>query len=221
MKHAAPCRVRLAAPPAAGLCAQPARQMFSRCFGRCSTDRSYSPQTSGLLNLRRLADRLGMPVSTVAHYVEILQTIYPIRLIPGWTGNAGTRAVSSPRAVFVDSGFAAYLTSGTEGPVGALIENFVLGELARQLTWAETPAELFHLRDRDQYEVDAMLEDYAGRVVGIEVKATETVRSEDFRGLRRLERRLGDRFLAGFVLYCGGESLPFGPEMSCRPISML
>ncbi|MBB6036536.1 putative AAA+ superfamily ATPase [Phytomonospora endophytica] len=101
------------------------------------------------------------------------------------------------------------------------MENFVLGELARQLTWARASVRLFHCRDRDQYEVDAVLEDNAGRVVGIEVKAAETVRSDDFRGLRLLQRRLGDRFRAGFVLYCGEEQLGFGDGLACLPISAL
>jgi predicted AAA+ superfamily ATPase len=86
-----------------------------------------------------------------------------------------------------------------------------------RLTWPETRATLHHYRDRDQYEVDAVLEDAAGRVVGIEVKAAETVRGDGFRGLRFLQRRLGDRFHAGFVLYCGTESLSFGDRLAaCR-----
>ena len=97
----------------------------------------------------------------------------------------------------------------------------MLGELARQLTWAKFSARLFHYRDRDQYEVDAVLEDNAGQIVGIEVKAAETVRTDDFRGLRLLQRRLGDRFTAGFVLYCGNESLSFGDDMVALPMSAL
>jgi predicted AAA+ superfamily ATPase len=80
---------------------------------------------------------------------------------------------------------------------------------------------LYHYRDRDQNEVDAVLEDNAGQVVGVEVKAAETVRSDDFRGLRLMQRRLGERFRAGFVLYCGRESLSFGPGLTCLPISAL
>jgi len=96
----------------------------------------------------------------------------------------------------------------------------VLSEVARQLTWSTTAARLYHYRDRDQYEV-GLLEDNAGRVVGIEVKAAETVRASDFRGLKLLQRRLGDRFRAGFVLYCGTESLSFGNGLTCLPISAL
>ncbi|MFD4672155.1 ATP-binding protein [Lentzea sp. NPDC058450] len=174
-------------------------------------------QSGGTVSFRRLAGGLGVSAPTVKRYVEILEMIYLVRTIPAWSANIATRAVSTPKVFFVDSGIAAHLGAGD----GALLENFVLGELARQLTWSETFATLHHYRDRDQYEVDAVLEDNRGRVIGIEVKAAETVRTDDFRGLRLLQRRLGDRFLAGFVLYTGDYSGSFGDGMTCLPISAL
>jgi predicted AAA+ superfamily ATPase len=180
-------------------------------------------QTGGLLNVNRLASQLTVSAPTVHSYVSILDTIYLVRLVPAWSGNATTRAVATPKVIFVDSGLAHYLTTGAvaAAPIGGLMENFVLGELARQLTWSRTTARLYHYRDRDQYEVDAVLEDNAGEVVGIEVKAAETVRADDFRGLKLLQRRIGDHFRAGFVLYCGTESLSFGERLTCLPISAL
>jgi uncharacterized protein len=180
-------------------------------------------QTGGLLNVNRLAGELSITAPTVRSYIEILETVYLIRLIPAWSANATSRAVATPKVIFVDSGLAGYLTTGavTDAALGGQLENFVLGELARQLTWARTPARLYHYRDRDQYEVDGVLEDNAGRIVGVEVKAAETVRADDFRGLKRLQRRLGPRFRAGFVLYCGAESLSFGDGLACLPISAL
>jgi len=180
-------------------------------------------QTGGLLNVNRLAGELSITAPTVRSYIEILETVYLIRLIPAWSANATSRAVATPKVIFVDSGLAGYLTTGavTDAALGGQLENFVLGELARQLTWARTPARLYHYRDRDQYEVDGVLEDNAGRIVGVEVKAAETVRADDFRGLKRLQRRLGPRFRAGFVLYCGAESLSFGDGLTCLPISAL
>lgn len=180
-------------------------------------------QTGGLLNVSRLSSELNVPRSTVDGYLGILETIYLIRLLPAWSGNASTRAVAMPKVIFVDSGLCAYLAGGAirDANTGGILENFVLGELARQLTWSRTAARLHHYRDRDQYEVDGLIEDNSGRVLGIEVKAGETVRTDDFRGLRRLQRRLGDRFVAGFVLYCGGEALPFGDGLACVPISAL
>ncbi|MGQ0776128.1 MAG: ATP-binding protein [Pseudonocardiales bacterium] len=180
-------------------------------------------QTGGLLNMNRLASELSISAPTVRSYVEILETIYLIRLVPAWSANFTTRAVAAPKVIFVDSGLAHYLTTGAGAgaPIGGLLENFVLGELARQLTWSRVSARLFHYRDRDQYEVDAVLEDNAGQVIAVEVKAAETIRTDDFRGLRLLKRRLGDRFRGGFVLYCGVESLAFGDGLTCLPISAL
>ena len=66
-----------------------------------------------------------------------------------------------------------------------------------------------------------MLENRAGQVVGIEVKAATTVGPDDFRGLRRLADRLGDDFIAGIVLYPGTSTLPFGDKLRALPASAL
>jgi predicted AAA+ superfamily ATPase len=180
-------------------------------------------QVGGLLNTRRLASELTISAPTTRTYLEILETIFLVRLVPAWSANATRRAIATPKLIFVDTGLAAYLTTGAVGDVqaGGLLENFVLGELARQLTWSRTSARLYHYRDRDQYEVDGVLEDNAGQIVGVEVKAAETVRADDFRGLKLLQRHAGSRFRAGLVLYCGSQQLSFGDGLTCLPISAL
>jgi hypothetical protein len=69
--------------------------------------------------------------------------------------------------------------------------------------------------------VDAVLEAPDGRVVGIEVKAGATVRTEDLAGLRHLAARLGPRFIAGYLLYTGQQTLPFGDRLRALPIDAL
>ncbi|WP_228825005.1 ATP-binding protein [Nocardia farcinica] len=184
---------------------------------------TLAAQSGGLLNYDRLASALSMPASTIRNYVAILELIYLVRLVPAWSANATMRAVATPKVVFTDSGLAGHLLAGitNDATTGGLLETFVIGELTRQLTWSHSLAQLHHYRDRDGHEVDALLENNAGQVVAIEVKAAETVRSEDFRGLRHLQRRLGDRFHAGFVLYCGDQQLPFGDQLAALPISAL
>jgi predicted AAA+ superfamily ATPase len=181
-------------------------------------------QAGGLLRPERLADELSVSAKTVRHYLDILETVFMVRAVPGWTSGATGRAVARPKVMFVDSGLATHLagTASTRtNAVGGLLESFVLSEIARQLTWSDVTALLFHYRDRDQYEVDAVLETYDGRVAGIEVKAGETVRGEDFAGLRLLQRRLGRRFVGGYVLYCGEQALSFGDGLRALPISAL
>jgi hypothetical protein len=103
-----------------------------------------------------------------------------------------------------------------------MVENFVVMELRKQLTWSQTPAQLFHFRTLvGQHEVDVVLENAAGKLVGVEVKARSTVGSDDFKGLRTLAEQVGKRFLRGVVLYAGNEAVPFGSNLHALPISTL
>jgi len=65
------------------------------------------------------------------------------------------------------------------------------------------------------------MEDRLGRIVGIEVKASATVRPSDFGGLRRLAEACGDRFVLGAVCYDVDTAVPFGPNLWALPISNL
>jgi hypothetical protein len=188
------------------------RRLITLLGGRCGC----------LLNMASLARELAISEPTVRRYIQILETIYVIQLIPAWSSGVTNRVLRAPKLAFVDSGLSHYLqTPGGVGQGGGLMENFVISELARQLTWAETLANLFHYRDREGREVDVVLEDSAGRIVGIEVKSAQTVRSEDLHGLRYLKEKLGSRMHAGYVLYCGNDSLSFGDGIGCLPISVL
>jgi uncharacterized protein len=188
------------------------RRLIALLGGRCGC----------LLNMAGLARELTITEPTVRRYLHILETIYAIQLIPAWSSGATNRVLRAPKLMFVDSGLADYLQApGAGGQGGGLMENFVMSELARQLTWSETTVNLFHYHDREDREIDVILEDSAGRIVGIEVKSAQTVRSEDLRGLRYLKSKLGPRMHAGYVLYCGDESLSFGNGIGCLPISAL
>lgn len=170
-----------------------------------------------------IARDVGLPRQTARRYLDLLELVFVIRTIPAWSSNLTQRAVATPKLLVNDSGLAARLI-GFPGPgqsVGPLLENFVLGELARQLTWSDEPVRLFHFRDRDGVEVDAVLERASGEVVGIEIKASDTPRSDDFRGLRHLAGRLGDRFRAGIVLHTGPQSLRFGDRLRALPMDAL
>jgi uncharacterized protein len=175
-----------------------------------------------------LESNLQISRPTVARYMSLLEEIFLIRRIPGWSRNLGTRVTATPKLVFVDSGIAARLLSVDShalrrpgAPFGPLLEGFVLSELARQVTWSTELAELYHYRDHNKVEVDVVLENRRRQVIGIEVKAAATVRAEDFAGLRRLAERLGDDFLVGVVLYTGTATLPFGPKFRAVPVSAI
>lgn len=190
--------------------------------------RLVAARSGGLLVPAALAGELGLPRSTVERYLGLLEEVFLIKRIPAWSRNLSSRAVATAKVSLVDSGIASNLLdhderslSRLDSPLGGLLEGFVAMELARQLGWSRTRAELYHYRTKDNVEVDAVLEDRRGRVVAIEVKASSTVRPEDFRGINHLASRVGEDLLAGIVLYTGQETLAFGPRNRAMPIAAL
>lgn len=60
-----------------------------------------------------------------------------------------------------------------------------------------------------------------GRVWELEVKATQTPRSEHFTHLKKLRDRIGDRFRGGIVLNMHPRTVRMGPGFWSVPVSAL
>jgi uncharacterized protein len=101
---------------------------------------------------------------------------------------------------------------------GSLFETFAAMELVRQADWQDDPVSLYHYRDRDQREVDIVIERRDGSVVAVEVKAAASVSATDLRGLRYLRDKLGDRFVGGALLYTGRNTVPFSDRLGAVPL---
>ncbi len=185
-------------------------------------------RAGGLLVPATLAAESGIPRTTLNRYLELLTAVFLIKQIPAWSTSQTHRAIGTPKLAFTDTGIACHLIGQDasrlgepDGAAGQMIENFVMMELARQLTWSAERARLYHYRTKDQVEVDAVLETPDGRVIAIKVKAGATVRAEDLVGLRHLAQRLGTRFVAGYVLYTGQQTLSFGDRLRAIPIDTI
>jgi predicted AAA+ superfamily ATPase len=185
-------------------------------------------RAGALLNHAEVSRSLGIPQSTLKRYMALLEATFLIQLLPAWSGNLGKRLVKSPKLYLNDTGLlAGTLGQGDEKAfrdsqlLGPLLENFVVAELRKQISWSMTEPSLFHFRTLTGQEVDVVLESPSSDLVGIEVKASATVDARDFRGLHALAEQVGKRFRRGVVLYSGRETVPFGKDMHAVPLDAL
>lgn len=190
--------------------------------------RLLAARATTLMNYAEISRSSGLPQSTLKRYLTLLETTFLLQRLPAWSGNLSKRLTRSPKILLVDTGLMAHLLGLQEGVVpddgltlGRLMENFVAMELLKQIGWSDAQPGMYHFRTTGGQEVDLVLEDAAGRVVAIEVKASATVGGRDFRHLRALEKLLGTRFRRGVVLYTGGEALAFGPRLHALPMDAL
>ena len=185
-------------------------------------------RAASLVNFSEISRTSTIPQSTLKRYMTILEITFLLQTLPAWSGNLSKRLVKAPKLVIGDTGLMTYLLGLNEerllhDPIlaGHVLENFVIMELKKQLGWNRIKAQLFHFRTQTGQEVDIVLEDLSGQVVGIEVKSSASVAADDFKGLRLLHETIGKRFVRGIVLYAGSEFIPFGSELQAFPVSAL
>ena len=182
----------------------------------------------GLLNYADLSRISGLTQSTVKRYVALLEATFLAQTVPAWFANIGKRLTKSPKIVMADAGLATYLLGMNSQRLfedrnlfGLLLEGFVSMELKKQSAWSRVKPDLFHFRSHDGSEVDFILEEPGGRLVGVEVKASTALAGTDFKSLRFLAERVSKRFHRGVVLYTGDEMLSFGPKLQAVPLAAL
>ena len=185
-------------------------------------------RTASLLNLADISRTVNIPYSTLQRYLTLLETAYLIRPIPAWSGNLTIRLIKSPKVVLNDTGLASHLLGVSETRLvreptrlGGLLENFVAMEIIKDIGASESRPALYHWHTANRDEVDVVLEKRDGSLVGIEVKSSGTVTSSDFKGLRKLMKSTGDRFVRGIVMYTGERVVPFGEQLFAVPIGAL
>lgn len=182
-------------------------------------------ETAQIFNLADLAAPFSFSRPTIGEYVTLLERIFLIHRLRSWHSNALGRLVKSPKLHIGDTGLACTLLDLTADDLradrtrcGHLLETFIVQEIRRQAGWSARPPRLGHYRDRDGAEVDLVLEFGPNRVAAVEIKLSATVRAKDFRGIKKIQSAVGERFVRGVVLYDGEDVLPFGENLKAVPI---
>jgi predicted AAA+ superfamily ATPase len=181
-----------------------------------------------LLNLADISRTSGLAYTTLTRYMTLLEATFLVQMLPAWSANFAKRLVKSPKILLCDTGLAASqlgLTAerlaGDGSLFGLLLETFAAMELRKAAGGSTEAIQIFHSRTQSGEEVDILLEDGAGRLVGVEVKASASVTASDFRGLRGMAEAVGERFIRGLVLYTGSQVIPFGERLHAVPFSLL
>ncbi len=185
-------------------------------------------RTAQLTNLSDLGRAAGLPNTTLRRYMSLLEGVFLLHYLPAWSTNRTKRVTRSPKLHLTDSGLAAHLVGLGEGAaasnepyLGAIMETFVVNEILRLRDVSTVRPAAFHFRTHTGIEVDLVLEDRRGRLVGVEVKTAGSVGARDLKGLRYLEREHPETFVRGVVLYGGDTVVPFSERIAAVPIGAI
>ncbi len=186
-------------------------------------------QTAGqMCNYSQLGAQVGLDGKTASRYAGVFEQMYLLKRINVWARNRLNRVIKTPKLQFIDSGLlAALLDLGAEevqqnrARFGKVLETFVFAELLKHTTTADDDYQLMYYRDADKFEVDVIIENTVGQLVGVDIKASATVKQSDLRGLKKFAGLAGGQFKMGVLLYDGTETMPLGDGIWAAPLSSL
>src|SRR5690625_994652 len=186
-------------------------------------------RTASLLNISNLSKELSLDRATVSKYLSILKRLFLVHQLPAWHRNHAKRLIKSPKIHLVDTELSAalarlepnqWLTDAER--FGALLESHVVEQLIAQAGWVDPDLRFYHYRDKDQAEVDLVIE--RGRETwGVEVKRAASIQpNKDAVGLAKLAAQAGKDFRGGMLVYTGRHCLKLPvPGCFAVPIGML
>jgi predicted AAA+ superfamily ATPase len=178
--------------------------------------------------------------STTTAYRDVLQQLWLLDPLPGWTGSRGSfaRVGTTPKHHLADPALAARLMGADvdalladsvpgsrvlprDTPlVGALFESLVA--LCVRVYAQAAEATVFHLRTRDgDHEIDFIVQRADQRVVALEVKLSPTVGDRDVRHLGWLRERLGGDVLDAAVITTGAHAYRREDGIAVIPAALL
>ncbi|MDO4631150.1 MAG: ATP-binding protein [Corynebacterium sp.] len=176
----------------------------------------------------QLAKNLRVSRETITRYVDLLNSLYLLKIVPPWSRNTLKRVIKRPKIFLADTGLAATLAGDTTSNLvsihggqrlGSLLETFVVTEILKQQTWSETDYEVYYFRDERGMEIDLIIETPEG-IIAVEVKASSSPSLEHFKHLKKLRDILGTEFRAGIVINTGTMA-NVGDRLWAVPVSSL
>ncbi|TBT82478.1 ATP-binding protein [Propioniciclava sinopodophylli] len=178
----------------------------------------------------KTARTLGVAENTIDTYLRLAATMRLVASLPSWGRSQRGRVARRPKICLHDTGLSAALatfttahalTIGGREYYGALVEQFVALELAKQQAWSSTPYSLYHFRDLDGLEVDLIIEWADGRLLAIEVKSSTSITEKAWTNLIRFKDRFPDRHITGACLHAGTQTAVIGGWLHILPITAL
>ncbi|MBI5448376.1 MAG: ATP-binding protein [Gammaproteobacteria bacterium] len=181
------------------------------------------------MDISSIGSGLSIRRPTIESYINALEALYVIERVSPWTCTDYDRVGKQSKIYMTDSGLMTSILRWRLSQVeldsdrsGKLIETFIFNELATQIDANNGQYELSHYRDREKREIDFLIERDDHALLGIEVKASSTINTSDFKHLKWFKENIAkNRLFIGIVLYSGEFSGSMGENLFAVPYENL
>lgn len=188
--------------------------------------RAAAARTGQLLNLADLARDAGVDPKTAKSWLSILETSGLVQLLEPFHTNLTKRLIKTPKLYFLDTGLCCHLTKWTSPEAleagamsGAILETFIFSEILKGYWHNGQSGSFYFYRDKDQKEIDLLIEQN-GTLYPLEFKkAAAPGRSavKNFSALNKLGLPIGH----GGVICLTEKHVPITKAVDAIPVGYL
>lgn len=137
-----------------------------------------------MVNVADIAQDADINQTQAKNWLGILETLGIIFYLHPYSNNLLKRLVKTPKLYFYDTGLVCYLTKWSSADTlesgamnGAILENYVVAEIAKTYWNCGMEPSMYYYRDKDAKEIDIVLE-HDGVLNPIEIKKTSNPGTE-------------------------------------------
>jgi len=166
---------------------------------------------------------------TLDSYINTLVSMFMFEKVSPWLKTDYERIGKRHKFYATDTGMMTSILGWNQKEVimnndrsGKLIETFIFQELAAHIDM-DNKYKLYQYRDRQDREIDFLVEREDGALLGIEVKAGHSVSKDDFKAQKWFEENIikNKNPYTGIILYSGDRTIPFEENMIAVPTATL
>ena len=184
-------------------------------------------RTANQIDYNDISRSVGIDARTVKDWLSILETSGIIKILHPYLSKVSDRIIKTPKLYFLDTGLCSYLAHIPSAEIleksafaGAFYETYVVSEIIKSYysSSKDYKKEVYYYRDRDQKEVDLIIESFEG-IYPIEIKkGIYTVNyKKDFSFLKKYNKTI----LNGLIIDSCEEIKPLNDKIYYCPISLI
>ena len=184
-------------------------------------------RTANQIDYADISRNIGIDSRTVKEWLSILETSGIIKLLHPYMANVSDRIIKKPKIYFLDTGLCSYLAHIPTAEIleksafsGAFYETYVVSEIIKSYynDSKDYKREIYYYRDKDQKEVDLIIETFEG-IYPIEIKKgiNRVSPKKNFIFLQKYNKRI----LNGLIIDSCEKIMPLNNDIYYCPVSLI
>lgn len=183
-------------------------------------------RTGCILDYAEISRSVAIDARTTKEWISILKTSGIIIIIQPYTANISNRLIKASKLYFMDTGLCSYLCGMPSAEIleksafsGAFYETYVISEIVKSYynDYKDIGC-LYYYRDKEQYEVDLIIESFDS-IYPIEIKKgiNPVSHTKKFTILKKFNKKIN----IGLVIDSSNKVFPINDEVYYCPIDII